>query len=360
MKITLTIILITLSTTIFSQSLDKFEQVDKFKLNDVTVKVYFKDPLKEIIEQYPDFDKKENKEKHDILSGYLHNNTLYIFQTSNKKNVIKSYSLIGNPKKVKSRNYFNLDIYDNQDKLEKSIDKVNVGGSFFEHMFFFQTAEGKKVVGKGIQMWGFFVMIQPYSPIKENISKLIEMDILNSLPADFIAKEQSFIEPLFDYQKCGLEKIKERTKTITVYQYDSLGKIKNQYPRVEKDTSLYLSSTSKDLGSVTSFPYFSKTDTTTIEGKYIYIKSGLENINHYLKDIRLTLDSTKQQVVRIDGKLIIHGYTKNGHSTYDEIYVADFEKIGNCYLPKTIKYFPLEDTELLRPRIIIEIDYELK
>ncbi|MTI29770.1 hypothetical protein [Xanthovirga aplysinae] len=268
--------------------------------------------------------------------------------------------MTGNPQKVKSRNYFNLDIYDSQDNLEKSIDKVNVGGSFFEHMFFFQSTEGKKFIGKGIQMWGFFVMVQPYSTIKEKISKLINMDISNSIPENLIAKEQTFIEPLFEYQKCGLEIIKERTKTITVYQYDSLGNIKNKIPRVEKDNSLYLSSTSKDLGSVTSFPYFSKTDTTKRDGKYIFVKSGLENINHYLKDIRLTLDSTEQHVVRIDGKLIIHGYTKDGHYTYDEIYVADFEKIGDCYLPKTIKYYPLEDTDLLRPRITTEIDYELK
>lgn len=360
MKITLTLILIAISTSIFSQSLEDFEQVDKFKINDLTVKVFFKDPLKELIKQYPDFDNKENKEKHDILSGYLHNNILYIFQTFRKKDLIKSYCLTGNPKKVKSRNYFNLDIYSNQDKLEKSIDNVNVGGSFFEHMFFFQSSEGKKVVGKGIQMWGFFVMIQPYSLTKENITELIKMDISNSIPNDFIAKDQVFIEPLFDYQKCGLDIIKSRTETITVYQYDSLGNVKNKYPRIEKDTSLYLSSISKDLGSVTSFPYFSKTDTITKDDKYIYVKSGLENINHYLKDIRITLDSTGQNVIRIDGKLIIHGYTRDGHTTYDEIYVADFEEIGDCYLPKTIKYFPLEDKDLLIPRIIIEIEYKLK
>jgi hypothetical protein len=360
MKITLTILLITISTSIFSQSLENFEQVDKFKINDLKVSVYFKDPLKEIIKLYPDFDNKENKEKHDILSGYLHNNTLYIFQTFRKKELIKSYRLTGNPQKVKSRNYFNLDIYNNQDKLEKSIDKINVGGSFFEHMFFFQTTEGKKVIGKGIQMWGFFVMIQPYSPIKEKIAELIKMDISNSIPEDLIAKEQIFIEPLFDYQKCGLEKIKARTKTITVYQYDSIGNIKNKYPRVEKDTSLYLSSTSKDLGSVTSFPYFSKTDTIKREGKYIYVKSGLENINHYLKDVRLTEDSLTGQVMKVEGKLIIHGYNKDGHYTYDEQYVADFEKVGDCYFPRTIKYYPIEDEDLLRPRIITEIEYELK
>ncbi len=360
MKFALTMLLITISTSIFSQDLENFEQVDKFKINDLKVSVFFKDPLKEIIKKYPDFDNKENKEKHEILSGYLHNNTLYVFQTFKKKKLIKSYKLTGNPQKVKSRNYFNLDIYNNQDKVEKSIDKLNVGGSFFEHMLLFQSTEGKKFIGKGIQMWGFIVMIQPYSPIKEKISELIKMDTSNSIPADLIAKEQIFIEPLFEYQKYGLENIKSRTKTITVYQYDSIGNIKNKYPRVEKDTSLYLSSTSKDLSSVTSFPYFSKSDTIKRAGKYIYIKSGLENINHYLKDIRLTEDSITGQIIKIEGKLIIHGYNKDGHYTYDEIYVADFGKIGNYNFPKKIKYYPIDDEYLLKPRIITEIEYELK
>jgi len=340
--------------------MENFEQVDKFKIEDLTVKVYFKDPLKEIIKEYPNFDKKDNKEKHDILSGYLHNNTLYIFQSVKRKNVLKSYRLTGNPQKVKSRNYFNLDIFDSQDKLENSINKVNVGGSFFEHMFFFQSAEGKKYVGKGIQMWGFFVMIQPYSSLKENIKELIKMDFSNTIPDDFIAKKESFIEPLFDYQKYGLEKIKERTITTTVYSYDSIGQINDKYPREEKDTSLYLSSISKDLGSVTSFPYFSKTDSVVKSGNYLLIKSNLDNINHYLKDIRVTTDSISEQVTKIEGKLIIHCYNIDGHYTYDEIYVADFEKIGDHYLPKVVKYYPLDDKDLLEPRIITEIEYEFK
>jgi len=360
MKILLTLILFTLSTTIFSQNLDKFEQVDKFKIKDLTVKVYFKDPLKEIIELYPEFDKKANKEKHDILSGYLHKNTLYVFKAFKKKKVIKSYKLNGDPLKVKSRNYFKLDIYNNQNKLEKSINQVNLGGPFFEHMFFFQTSEGKKVVGQGIQMWGFIVMIQPYAAIEKKISKLIEMDISNSIPENLIAKEKVFIKPLFDYQKCGLEKIKARTKTITVYDYDKFGNKENKYSRVEKDSTLYLSSISKDLGSVTSFPYFSKTDTVQREGKYIYVKSSLENINHYLKDIRLTEDTVNGQIIRIEGKLIIHGYNKDGRYTYDEIYVAEFKEVGSCYFPKIIKYYPIDDKDLLRPRIITEIEYELK
>ena len=172
--------------------------------------------------------------------------------------------------------------------------------------------------------------------------------------------EKIFIEPLFDYQKCGLKIIKARTNTITVYQYDSLGNIKNKYPRTEKDTSLYLSSTSMDIGSVTSFPYFSITDTIKTEGKYIYVNSGLENIKHYLKNIRITKDSATGHVLKIEGKLIIHRYSKEGHSTFNEIYVAEFEKVGGCYFPKTIKYFPMEDKNLVRPRIITEIEYELK
>jgi len=359
MKVTFIMSLFCLSFSLLAQDINNFEQIDKYKIAGLIVEVYFKDPLKEIKNKFPDFDKKENQKKHDILSGYLHNNSLYIFQTYKKDKLIKTYVLTGNPKKIKDRNYFNLDIYNNN-ILEKSIDKVNVGGSFFEHMFIFQTAESKKYIGNGVKIWGYFVMIQPYSDVKKVITDLIKMDISNTLPVDFLSKSTPFIEPLFDYQKWGLEKIKERIFNITVYQYDALGQVTNRFPRVENDTSLYISSTSQDLGSVTTFPYFSQTDTLRKEGQYIFVKSRLENINHYLKDIRITVDSITGQVRKIDGKLIIHGYTMKGHTTFDEIYIADFEKIEDCYLPKVVKFYPIDDKELARPRVITEINYKLK
>ena len=85
------------------------------------------------------------------------------------------------------------------------------------------------------------------------------MDVANTIPEEILAKEEH-IEPLFEYQKCALENVVRRTFTITVFQYDSLGNVKNRYPRTEKDKQLYYSSTSKDLTGVTTFPYFSSDD----------------------------------------------------------------------------------------------------
>lgn len=358
MRIISLLTLIFLISGIQAQELTDFELVDNYKLEDLKVKVYFKDPLKEILKQYPDFDGKDDKTKHELLSNYLHNNTLYIFQTFKKNKLQKSYELKGNQKKIRTKYYFNLDILESNGQIDKEIDKVSIGGSFFEHMFIFQTAQGKEAVGKGIKMWGYFVMIESYDNIKSKITELINKDIQNAIPVDILVQDEVIIKPLFEYQKCGLETISKREFTITVFQYDSLGNIKNQYPRTEIDTELYLSSTSKDLIGVTTFPFFSSSDKKVTIGDKIQVESELENIKHYLKDIEITNDSN--HVAKIEGKLIIHGYTTEGETTHYEHYVAEFEKIGNCNFPKLIKYCPLDDLECKRPRLTIEIEYELK
>lgn len=358
--------IITWITLLFSmlssqaQNLTDFKLVDKFKINGLSTKVYFKDPLKELIKTYPDFDNKDNKTKHELLSSYLHTNTLYIFQTSKKNEPLKSYKLIGNPRKIRTMYYFNLEISKADGSLDKTIDKTGIGGSFFEHMIFFQTPEGKKAIGKGVQIWGFFVMVEPYENLKNKVTALIIQDIENAISEDIIAKEEKDIEPLFEYQKCGLKSVKSREFTITIYQYDSLGKVKDKFPRVEKDTELYLSSISEDLIGVTSFPFFARTDKMEHEGNIIHLTSNIANIKHYLKDFKITMLPNSDQVEKIEGKLIIHCYTTEGHSTYDELYIAEFGKFGDCYLPKTVKFCPIDDIEYKRPRIITDIKYELK
>tara|TARA_R110002050_G_scaffold262171_1_gene402356 strand:- start:990 stop:1493 length:504 start_codon:yes stop_codon:yes gene_type:complete len=167
------------------------------------------------------------------------------------------------------------------------------------------------------------------------------------------------MEPLFDYQKCGLKTITKREFTITVYQYDSIGNVKNKYPRTEKDTELYLSSTSKDLTGVTTFPFFASTDKKINKGRKIQVESELENIKYYLRDIVITTDDSNQ-VVRIEAQLIIHGFTTKGETTNYERYVAEFGEVGNCSFPKLIKFCPLDDLEYERPRLTIKIEYELK
>jgi len=358
MRIISQLILIFFVSGIQAQELTDFELVDNYKLEDLKVKVYFKDPLKEILKEYPEFDGKEDKVKHELLSNYLHNNTLYIFQTFTKNKLQKSYELKGNPKKIRTKYYFNLDILEATGKIDKEIDKVSIGGSFFEHMLIFQTTQGKESVGKGIKMWGFFVMIEPYNNIKSKITELINKDMQNAISDDILVKDEVIIKPLFEYQKYGLQKISKRSFTITVFQYDSIGNIKNKYPRTETDTELYLTSTSKDLIGVTTFPFFSSTDKKVSIGDKILVESELENIKHYLKDIVITNDSNN--VLKIEGQLIIHGYTTEGETTDYDRYVAEFEKIGNCSFPKLIKFCPLDDLEYKNPRLTIEIEYELK
>jgi hypothetical protein len=358
MRIISLLILVFLTSTFQAQDLTDFVLVDNYKLEGLKVNVYFKDPLKEILNEHPDFDNKDDKTKHELLSNYLHNNTLYIFQTIEKKKLQKSYELKGNPKKIRTKYYFNLDILKANGSIDKEIDKLSIGSSFFEHMFIFQTEQGKEVIGKGIKMWGYFVMIEPYNNIKSNITELIKKDLDNAIPDKILVKEEITVEPLFDYQKCGLKTISKREFVITVYQYDSLGHIKNKYPRTETDSELYLSSTSKDLTGVTTFPFFSSTDKKVVNGNKTQVKSELEYIKHYLKDIEITTDSN--QVVKIEGKLIIHGYTTEGETTHYELYVAEFQKVGDCSFPKFIKFCPLDDLEYKRPRLTIEIEYELK
>ena len=159
MRILFILILFLVGVFCQAQELTEYQEVDKFKIDGLTTKVYFNDPLKYLITKYSDFDEKENRTKHELLSEYLHNNPLYIFQTTNKKKVVKSYWLIGNSRKVRTKNYFKLEIRDSDNSTEKIVDKINIGGSFFEHMMFFQTPQGRNSVGKGIQIWGYFTMV---------------------------------------------------------------------------------------------------------------------------------------------------------------------------------------------------------
>lgn len=342
-----------------AQELKEYRVVDKFKVSGMTVMVYFNDPLKHLIAKYPDFDTKENQTKHELLSEFLHNNPLYVFQTIKDKKIAKSYWLTGDPRKLRSKNYFNLEIRNADNSIDKVNDKIKVGGSFFEHMMFFQSPKGQQSVGKGIQIWGYFTMVQKYSDIKSIVLKLIELDISNSIPSEIIAKDEKKIEPLFDYQKCGLEKVNGRMLTITVIQYDSLGNVKNQHQRIERDNQLYYSSTSKDLTSVTSFPFFSINDTLTTSGNKIQVKSQLENLNHYLKGIELT-KNVDGGIEKITGKLIIHGYSEKGHSENEELYLLEFSDVYGCRLPRMVKLCSLDDLEYQKPRLTIEIEYTMK
>jgi hypothetical protein len=360
--------------TTYCVDLNEFKLVDKLRIDKTDIKVYFNDPIRQLAKLYSDFDAKTSSEKFDILSDYLHKNPLYVFVATNKKEKIdKLYVLRGNPRKQRTNNYFQIDIlnetssnlFDRDDykkDILKTIDKVNVGGSVFEHMAIFQGPEGKQVIGKGIKFWDYFVRVEPYSEIKSNILELVRMDLTNSIPPDLLLVETEQIKPLFGYEECALSSIKEREIQTIVYAYDSLGVLKNEYPSTEKDYDLYYSSTSQELTGVTTFPFFTFSDQREeLEGgTKVKIISKQPFLNQYLKDIVIIKNPNSGEIKRIEGKLIIHGYSASGHSTSDELYVAEFGKVGECNLPVKIRFHPLDDIELNRPRIVILIKYVMK
>ncbi|MEQ8475345.1 MAG: hypothetical protein RIB54_03830 [Fulvivirga sp.] len=368
------IFLVSLTVTTYGIDLTHFKEVDKFKIDKTDIKVYFNDPMIQLARMYSDFDTKTSTEKFGILSDYLHNNPLYVFVATNKKAKInRIYVLRGNPRKQRTKNYFQIDILnerssnlfdrtDYEKDILKTIDKVNVGGSLFEHMAVFQTPEGKKVIGKGIKFWDYFTTVEPYSEIKSAVQTLIEMDLTNSIPSDYLLTKTEPIKPLFEYEECAITKVKEREIKTTVYSYDSLGKVKNEYPRTETDYDLYYSSTSQELTGVTTFPFFSSTDTKEEfeDGTRIKIESKQPYLNHYLKDIVIIKNPESGEIARIEGKLIIHAYSAAGHSTSDELYIAEFQKVGDCNLPVKIRFHSLTDVDLKRPRIVKQIKYVLK
>lgn len=360
MRLSIFLILFCVAVSATTKAQSNFSAVDKFSLDGYSVNVLFKDPFKKLIEKYPDFDSKDNKTKNDLLSYLLHNDTLYVFQLMKKGVLQKSYALIGNPEKAKMNTYFNLHVLAPNGEIEKNIDKVNVGGIFFEHMLLFQSEKGKQAIGKMVQIWGYFVPIEPYQKLKTSIVDLMKMDIGKTMPPDLLYKKREPIEPLFDYQRWALANIQKRTITTTVLSYDSTGNVKNRYPRTEIDTAFYLSVASKNIGDVTYFPFFSIKDSTNTNGNNVRVKSVVENINHYLKDVEVIINPATKQVERILGKLIIHGYSAKGHSTHDELYLAEFALVGKYSLPTTIKYTSLDDKNFALPRIVAKIEYELK
>ncbi|MEZ4805789.1 MAG: hypothetical protein R2852_09975 [Bacteroidia bacterium] len=77
MKYIFSIFILALSNALFAQNLLDFEQVDEFMLDDISVKVYFKDPFKAISVEHPEFDSKENQ-RNTIFSLHSCTTTLYI------------------------------------------------------------------------------------------------------------------------------------------------------------------------------------------------------------------------------------------------------------------------------------------
>jgi hypothetical protein len=163
------------------------DPIDHFKVKKNYVDVYFYDPL-EALSKIENFSFKSDKEKSDALDNYLHNHALYLFVLIDSKTKDITYFCIrGNPEKMNTKMFYkveviqgitnnpfdpNTDNYSN--KVVKVIDKVNCGGTLFESSSLFSKPENKDKVGNGIQLYGYFRRVQPYSEIKISMTNIIE------------------------------------------------------------------------------------------------------------------------------------------------------------------------------------------
>ena len=160
---------------------------DHFKINKDKVEVFFYDPLVALAKA-DDFAAKTDKEKSDLLDSYLHNNPLYLFSLTDSKTKDITYLCIrGNPEKVNTKMFYKVEVIKGissasfnpntdsySDKIVKVIDQVNCGGTLFENMSLFQGADKKKYVGNGVQLFGYYYRVQPYSEIRSSMKGIIE------------------------------------------------------------------------------------------------------------------------------------------------------------------------------------------
>ena len=181
--------LVLISTILFLSSFafSQAKKVDAFSVRDDSIVVFFYDPLVRLNELEKDFEAKTDKQKSDALDKYLHENPLYLFKlTNNSTKQVRFLTIRGDPSKVGTKMFYKVEVIDNvplqfspmdnnyANKISAVVDKVNCGGTLFEHMSLFDLDQNKKLVGKGILLFGYFRRVQPYSEIKTSITSIIE------------------------------------------------------------------------------------------------------------------------------------------------------------------------------------------
>lgn len=177
------------TNSVFGQS----KNIDNFKVNKLNVAVFFYDPLDSLAILDKDFQSKSDKEKSTALDKYLHEHPLYLFRLTNRKtNEITFLCIHGNPEKTNTKMFYKVEVIKNvpadfnpnnsnySDKIVQTIDEVNCGGTLFESMTLFENEEGKKAAGNGIQLFGYYSRVQPYSEIRASIENIIKQ--LASIP----------------------------------------------------------------------------------------------------------------------------------------------------------------------------------
>ena len=170
----------------FSQT----KNVDNFINGEDSIAVFFYDPLLSLNKVDKDFQSKPDKEKSDALNKYLHENPLYLFRLTNiMTKDIRYLCIRGNPEKEKTKMFYKVEVIKDlhlnynpnegnySNKIVQVIDQVNCGGTLFEHMSLFDSEEDKKLIGVGIQLYGYYRRVQPYSEIKASIVDIIEQQL---------------------------------------------------------------------------------------------------------------------------------------------------------------------------------------
>ena len=185
-KLILTISILTLIILIISAQ-GQENPIDHFKVKKNKIDVYFYDPLEALL-KIESFSTKSDKEKSEMLNKYLHNHALYLFAlTDSKTKEITYFCIHGNPEKMNTKMFYKVDVIQKitnssfnpntdsySDKVVKVIDKINCGGSLFESSAIFSKPENKDKVGNGIQLYGYFRRVQPYSEIKTSMTDILE------------------------------------------------------------------------------------------------------------------------------------------------------------------------------------------
>jgi len=172
---------------LINSSYGQSKNVDNFEINKQDVAAFFYDPLDSLNKLDKDFQSKSGKEKSNALDKYLHEHPLYLFRLINNKTKDITFLCIrGNPEKIDTKMFYKVEVIKNEptdfnpnysnysDNIVQTIDQVNCGGTLFENMSLFDNDEGKKVIGNGIQLFGYYRRVQPYSEIRTSIENIIK------------------------------------------------------------------------------------------------------------------------------------------------------------------------------------------
>ena len=60
---------------------------------------------------------------------------------------------------------------------------------------------------------------------------------------------------------------------------------------------------------------------------------------------------------RLTAGVLIHGYSREGHSVSRERMVSDWNRERGCDLPKHVRHYPARDSLMERPRMTIDTEY---